>query len=218
MGAEAKPNIVIIGHGMGSWRSTQTALQKVGAEVVRAADPSIIAGADALVLPGVGAFPTAMQRLTHRGLIEPLNEFRASGKPILSICLGMQLLFEASSEHCEDSDPTEGLGWVEGYVEKWPTKDKHLNIGWTPVRWAEVSKLGKGLDSSQVAFYHLHGYVCRPADAQVATAITWIDPWYVSAVEQDNLYGVQFHPESSSVYPGLHLLKNFVDLCRNGEG
>ncbi len=219
MNKETKPpDIAIADRGMSNWRSVETALNYIGARAHRTDDIEEILAADGLVMPGVGAFPTGMRELRRRGLIEPINLFKELGKPILGICLGMQMFFESSSEQCDDGEFTEGLGWIEGEVNRlWPKQTDAPHIGWAPVNWLKGAWLGQGIANMRPpSFYHLHQHICQPRDGRVIAAFTQQAPAFVSAVQQDNLYGVQFHPEKSSTQ-GLQLLKNFVEVCSTDE-
>jgi glutamine amidotransferase len=211
------PTIAVINHGMGSWRSSQTALAYIGANAPHTYDRQEILAADGLVLPGVGAFPTAMTRLAERGLIETITDFKKLGKPILGICLGHQLLFEASEEH----EYTKGLGFIPGVVRKTPFYG--VNMGWRVVTATRETALSKDLPDRH--FYHMHALAAEPEDQSDVWAVS---PYAVTerrqekgtmvvgAVQRDNLYGVQFHPEKSS-HQGLQLLKNFVEVCGNNQ-
>jgi glutamine amidotransferase len=207
-----QPTIAVIDHGMGSWRSSQTALAYVGANTPHTYDRQEILSADGLVLPGVGAFPAAMKRFAERGLIETITDFKKLGKPILGICLGHQLLFEASEEH----EYTKGLGFIPGVVRETGTA---VNMGWRRVTFRGDEDLSEGLPDD--TFYHMHACAAVPDDDSVISAIS---PYalrresfhVVGAVRLDNIYGVQFHPEKSS-HQGLRLLKNFAELCSSNS-
>jgi glutamine amidotransferase len=199
--------ITIVNYGMGNLTSARMALEHVGAEVELTSDPERVAAAEALVLPGVGAFPKAMRELRARGLEEPLRERHAAGVPIIGICLGMQLLFESSSELGGEA----GLGFLGGSVEQLRTGPLKLpQIGWNEVAWRGDSPLSAGL-APRTAMYHVHSYAARPSDVTVVAGTAHYGEEFVSAVSQGNLFGVQFHPEKSSA-DGLALLRNFVRL------
>lgn len=209
---EEKPRIAVIDHGMGNWRSAQSGLEFVGADAPRTKDREEILSADGLVLPGVGAYPEAMRRIKQRDLIEPIKRFNALGKPILGICLGHQLLFEASDEH----EYTKGLGLLEGAVKS-VSPQGSLNLGWREVAYTREDKLIDSIAYNSM-FYHLHTHVAVPEDSSIILCGSRYQTpkdygIIVSGIQKDNLYGVQFHPESSGKHPGLTLLKNFVDIC-----
>jgi glutamine amidotransferase len=194
--------ITIVNYGMGNLTSARMALEHVGAEVELTSDPERVAAAEALVLPGVGAFPKAMRELRARGLEEPIREFKG---PLLGICLGMQLLFESSSEMGGET----GLGLLGGTVDRLATGSLKLpQIGWNEVAWRGGSALSDGLPP-RAAMYHVHSYAVRPTDPTVVAGTAHYGEEFVSAVSQGNLFGVQFHPEKSST-DGLRLLENFV--------
>jgi glutamine amidotransferase len=194
--------VALVDYGMGNRRSVEKALEHVGATVARTADPEEIRAADAVVVPGVGAFPEAMRRLHASGLDEVITERAESGTPVLGICLGMQLLFERSVEH----EGAQGLGLLAGDVTAL-TAPKLPHIGWNEVTIRNGSRLTEGL-GERAAFYHVHSFVCRASEEDVVGEGEYGER-FASIVERDNVAGVQFHPEKSS-RDGLHLLANFV--------
>ena len=198
--------IAIADYGMGNRRSVETALAHVGAESFITADHDAIRSADGVVLPGVGAFPEAMRNVRRLGLDEVLRERAASGAPVLGICLGLQLLFERSTEH----EGAAGLGLLAGDVT--PLRAPKLpHIGWNLVTFERASALTEGLGEA-AAFYHVHSLACRPSDpGDVVGRGEYGDP-FVSIAERGNVFGVQFHPEKSS-RDGLALLANFARMC-----
>jgi glutamine amidotransferase len=197
--------IALVDMGLGNRRSVEKALEHVGARPRITADHDEIRAADALVLPGVGAFPEGMRRLRAAGLDGLLRERAAAGVPLLGICLGMQLLFERSTEH----EGSAGLGLLAGDVTALRAP-RLPHIGWHEVAFARPSALTAGLGEA-AAFYHLHSFVARPADASdVAGRGDYGEP-FASIVERANVMGVQFHPEKSS-RDGLALLRNFARL------
>jgi glutamine amidotransferase len=197
--------IAIVNYGMGNLRSAQMALEHVGASVELTNDHDRIRAAEAVVLPGVGAFPKAMREIRRRGLDELIAERQSAGVPLLGICLGMQLLFESSSELGGDS----GLGLLPGTVEPLAAPGlKVPQIGWNEVVWTRTTPLSDGLPD-RTAMYHVHSYAPRPADPDIAIGTAEYGEEFVTAVGRGNVYGVQFHPEKSSEH-GLHLLRNFV--------
>jgi glutamine amidotransferase len=197
--------IAIVDYGMGNVTSARMALEHVGAQVELTDDPARIAAADGVVLPGVGAFPKAMQELRRRGLFEPVREYRG---PLLGICLGMQLLFDSSPE----LGGAEGLGLLRGEVTALHGEGlKVPQIGWNEVSWSDGAPLTNGLPE-RTAMYHVHSFAARPADDSMVIGWAEYGERFATAVARGNVYGVQFHPEKSSAH-GLALLRNFVRLA-----
>jgi imidazole glycerol-phosphate synthase subunit HisH len=194
--------IAIADYGMGNRRSVEKALAHVGAESIITADHDAIRAADAVILPGVGAFPEAMRNLERTGLGEVLRELT---QPLLGICLGMQLLFESSTEH----EGARGLGILPGTVTRLDGP-RLPHIGWNLVTFERSSILTEGLGES-AAFYHVHSFACRPADASDVVGTSEYGERFVSVVERGNVMGAQFHPEKSS-RDGLRMLRNFAAL------
>jgi imidazole glycerol-phosphate synthase subunit HisH len=195
--------IAIVDYGMGNKRSVEKALEHVGARPRITADHDELRAADAIVLPGVGAFPEAMRRLRASGLDELVRERAAAGVPLLGICLGMQLLFDASDEH----EGAAGLGLLGGACTALAAP-KLPHIGWNRVSLERPSGLTAGLGEA-AAFYHVHSFVCRPREDADVVGRGEYGERFASIVERDNVAGVQFHPEKSS-RDGLALLRNFV--------
>jgi glutamine amidotransferase len=199
--------VALVDYGMGNRRSVEKALEHVGARVARTADHDAIAGAGAIVLPGVGAFPEAMRRLAALELVELLRERAAAGVPVLGICLGMQLLFDSSEEH----EGAAGLGLLPGTVTRLDAPGlKVPHIGWNTVTFTRPSALTEGLGDA-AAFYHVHTYACRPDEESDVVGRGEYGERFVSIVERGNVMGAQFHPEKSSL-DGLALLRNFVGV------
>jgi imidazole glycerol-phosphate synthase subunit HisH len=197
--------VALVDYGMGNRRSVEKALEHVGARVARTADRDEIVAADAIVLPGVGAFPEAMRRLHALDLVDAIRERAAAGVPLLGICLGMQLLFDSSEEH----EGAAGLGLLPGTVTRLDAPGlKVPHIGWNTVTFTRPSALTVGLGEA-AAFYHVHTYACRPQDESDVVGRGEYGERFVSIVERDNVMGVQFHPEKSSL-DGLALLRNFA--------
>jgi glutamine amidotransferase len=199
--------IVILDYGMGNLRSVEKALEHVGARAIISADAAVVREADGVVLPGVGAFPRAMERIGEAGLDELIAERRDAGVPILGICLGLQLLFESSTE----LGGARGLGLLEGEVtgiEAGGLKVPH--IGWSPVRWERESRLTAGIES-ETPFYFVHSFAPRPGPGEMLGSAAHGER-FACAAERDNVFGVQFHPEKSSA-AGLRLLANFAVVC-----
>lgn len=213
--------IVIVDYGRGNLRSVHKGFVHAGSpDIVVSSDPHVIAAADGLVIPGVGAFPDAMDHLRASGLIEPLRKRIEEGVPTLGICLGMQLMFTSSDEHGSH----EGLGLLGGNVAPIEPSDKLKipHMGWNTVRFPAGKRLegGGGLFRSiddETAFYFVHGYHCVPADESIVTGVVDYGSPLVCAVQHENLYAVQFHPEKSSA-KGLHLLNNFARIVEHSQG
>ncbi len=200
-------SICILDYGMGNLRSVEKALEHVGAKATIASDAETVRAADGLILPGVGAFPRAMQGIRGLGLDELVAECHGAGTPILGICLGLQLLFDSTTE----LGGAEGLGLLSGPVDGLEAPGlKVPHIGWSPVRWERESRLTAGIES-ETPFYHVHSFAPRPqADELLGTAV--YGSRFASVAERDNVFGVQFHPEKSSA-AGLRLLSNFAGIC-----
>jgi glutamine amidotransferase len=195
--------IGICDYGMGNRGSVVKAFERVGADVRMTDDLSVLEKADALVVPGVGAFPQAMDELRARRLDTLVQRRAGEGVPVLGICLGMQLLFESSDEH----DGAAGLGLLPGTV-RYLRAPKLPHIGWNLVQWERDSPLNAGLDGPR-AFYHVHS-LAPETDA----VLGWGEygERFATVVGRDNVFGVQFHPEKSSA-DGLALLENFTRLA-----
>ena len=197
--------IAIVNYGMGNLRSAQMALEHVGATVEVTSDHDLIRSAEAIVLPGVGAFPKAMDAIARLGLDTLIAERHEADVPILGICLGMQLLFESSSE----LGGAAGLGLLPGTVEPLDARGlKVPQIGWNEVAWRRSTPLNHGLPQRS-AMYHVHSFAPRPADPGMMIGSATYGTEFATAVARGRLFGVQFHPEKSSEH-GLHLLRNFV--------
>ncbi len=200
--------IAILDYGMGNLRSVEKALERVGAEAELISDPGVAAGADGLVLPGVGAFPKAMERIERLGLDDVIADRLAAGVPVLGICLGFQLLFESSTE----LGGARGLGLLGGEVKALDAPGLKLpHIGWEPMRIERESELTEGI-AADTPFYFVHTFAPRPVDASVVIGTAEHGERFAAAIAKPPLYGVQFHPEKSSA-AGLRLLGNFAALC-----
>ncbi len=201
--------VAVVDYGMGNLRSVAKALEVVGfPEVSVTSSKEDILSSDAVVFPGQGAFRKAMENLKSLGLIEVLKEVILSQKPFFGICLGLQLLFERSHEH----GITPGLGILPGEVRLLPTSVKLPHIGWNQVRIVKNSRLFSGIEDGEY-FYFVHSYRVVPRDESVISSFTDYGTDFVSAIEKDNLWAVQFHPEKSQK-KGLALLKNFLELVK----
>jgi glutamine amidotransferase len=195
--------IAIVDYGMGNRRSVEKALEHVGAAPRLTADHNTIGAAEGIVLPGVGAFPEAMRRLRATGTDELIRERAGDGVPILGLCLGMQLLFDASDEH----EGSTGLGLLPGRVTAL-NAPRIPHIGWNLVSFERPSPLTEGLGEA-AAFYHVHSLAPEPDNDHDVVGRGEYGERFVSIVERGNVMGVQFHPEKSS-RDGLALLRNFA--------
>ncbi len=199
--------IAVLNYGMGNLRSVAKALEHVGVEAEVTAEPEAAHLADGIILPGVGAFPKAMEQIRDRGLDKLVEDRAGAGAPVLGICLGLQLLFSSSTE----LGGSAGLGLLEGEVTELGSGElKVPHIGWSPVEWEQVSPLLLGIDPS-TPFYFVHSFAVRARPGEVIGTAAYGER-FACAIQRDNLYGVQFHPEKSSS-AGLALLANFARIC-----
>ena len=205
----ARPRILVVDYGAGNLVSIDQALTTVGAEVILARDSEALRGADAVIVPGVGAAQPAMARLDSRGLTEPIRAWLAADRPFLGICLGLQLLFDGS-----DEDGAMTLGVVPGRTVRIEHAPTLPHIGWNQVERTRAHPLFDGI-ADGADFYFVHSYVGVPdaAAGDVVLATTDHGGPFTSALARGSLLGVQFHPERSG-RDGLRLLSNFVDLVR----
>jgi len=203
--------IAIIDYDAGNIKSVEKALQFLGQEVVITSDRETIMNADKAILPGVGAFGDAMNKLRERGLEEVIHDFVDTGKPFLGICLGLQLIFEKS----EESPEARGLGLLKGTITKIPTEvngvsQKVPQIGWNNIVVNPDSKLLAGLGETPYVYF-VHSYYLKAENSDEVAATTEYGVKIDCAVEKGNVMATQFHPEKSSEV-GLKILTNFVNL------
>ena len=224
--------IALIDYGISNLRSVQKACEQLGVEVTLAGTPAQLAQAERLILPGVGAFRAGMDGLRVRGLIEPIQQAVCTGKPLLGICLGMQLLFDASAELGD----TAGLGLLPGQVTKIKMQDaggtrqetshsslvthhsslvtrhalKIPHMGWNQLDLVRNHPLVRGLETGTYAYF-VHSYAVYPEDNRIVIATTDYGGPFASIVGRGPLCGVQFHPEKSQAV-GLRLLQNFLEM------
>jgi imidazole glycerol-phosphate synthase subunit HisH len=196
--------IAILDYGMGNLRSVAKALEHVGAAPVLTHDHARARQASAIVLPGVGAMPKAMEQVRRLGLDELLRERVEAGVPILGLCMGMQLLFDSTEEH----GGAEGIGLLKGRVVRL-NAPRVPQIGWNPVSWRRRTKLNDGLPDP-CAFYHANSYAPEALEEDVLGTADYGGE-FVSVVERRPVYGLQSHPEKSGP-DGLRLLRNFVSV------
>jgi glutamine amidotransferase len=204
--------VAILDYGMGNLRSVEKALERVGAQAEITSDAAAAESADGVILPGVGAFPKAMERVGELGLDELIAGRIDAGAPVLGICLGMQLLFDSTTEN----EGARGLGLMEGPVGPLSANGyKVPHIGWSPVRWERSSSLTEGLKEEE-PFYFVHSFAPRPERDEDVLGTAAYGERFACAVERPPLYGAQFHPEKSST-AGLRLLENFARICDSPE-
>ncbi len=204
--------IAVIDYGIGNVRSVLNAFEFIGAKPVLTRDSAKLASADGLVLPGVGAFGEGMRRLDRYGLRESLTMLVDTGKPLLGICLGFQMLMRSSTEQGQH----EGLGLIDQEVVCLPVEARLPHIGWSRVKAATDTsaplKLLAGLDNELFYFVHSFGVV-KPLQPIVAGFTYYAGCEIVAVIESGSVFGTQFHPEKSGE-AGLQMLRNFWDLCR----
>ena len=206
------PPTIIVDYGLGNLGSVARAVRHLGAEPLITSDADAIRDAERLILPGVGAFGTAMANLRERGLIEPLRAYAASGRPLIGLCLGMQLFMEESDE----GGHHQGLGLIRGKVTRLsesPDRSYKIpHIGWSGLEPGARPWTGSALDGLKAldALYFVHSYYAIPADAGDALAYTtYGDCRYCSVIARGNVLGCQAHPEKSGDV-GLKILRNFL--------
>lgn len=201
--------IAIIDYGVGNLFSLQSSLHAVGAEVVVTADEAELRRADKILLPGVGAFEDAARKLRESGLAELVKELAGAGKPLLGICLGMQLLFDKSYEYGEH----EGLGLIPGTVRPIagavPAELKIPHIGWNALHFTKESPLFSGIREGDCVYFVHSYYAVDCGDSVIATAEYGAE--LTAAVQRGNVFGCQFHPEKSGSV-GLNILRAFAQL------
>jgi imidazole glycerol-phosphate synthase subunit HisH len=200
--------VAILDYGMGNLRSVGKALEHVGADPVLTSNHARVRDADAIVLPGVGAMPTAMTRVRQLKLDTLLRERVEASVPVIGLCMGMQLLFDSTTE----LGGAEGISLLRGPVEALDAPGlKVPQIGWNPVSWRRQVPLNEGLPAP-CAFYHANSFAPWPADPDAVLGTADYGSEFVSVVEQAPVYGLQSHPEKSGP-DGLRLLANFVSLA-----
>ena len=200
--------IAIIDYDAGNIRSVENALIALGEEVVITRDPEILLQAEKVILPGVGAFGDAMEKLDAYGLVDVIHQIVEKKIPFLGICLGLQLLFESSDE----TPGVEGLGILKGKIVAIP-HDKGLKIphmGWNSLHLEHDGRLFRGIEENAYVYF-VHSYYLQAEEKEIVKASTEYSTHIHASVEQGNIFACQFHPEKSSDV-GLHILKNFVEL------
>lgn len=197
--------IAIIDYGMGNLHSVSKAVERLGFDFIITADPAAILAADGAILPGVGAFGDAMDNLRETGMDEVTKQFIATGKPLLGICLGMQLLFSESEEYGNH----QGLNLLPGRVVRFQGDYKVPHMGWNKLSFRQSSPLFEGLEEGHV--YFVHSYHVKPELASDLLATVDYHQQVTAIVGRKNVYGMQFHPEKSGDL-GMQLLGNFLKL------
>lgn len=208
--------IVVVNYGLGNLRSVGNALRAIGANADISHDEQTVMQADGLVIPGVGAFPQGMANLVESGLVGVLRKYIDSGRPVLGICLGMQLLFERGTEY----QMTQGLNLITGSVEIIPVKPEEgrlPHIAWSTIKPTEMGRqtMFAGMPDKEMRFYFVHSYAATREQARdIGATVDYMGHEIVAAVQKKNVWGTQFHPEKSGP-SGLHVLRNFIS---NAEG
>ena len=198
--------VAIIDYGVGNLRSVEKAFAATGCTAIVSSEKSVLLNAERLVLPGVGAFGACMSALIERGFDELVRERWAAGTPLLGICVGMQLLFEESAEF----GAKRGLGFLAGRVRRFAEDLVVPHVGWNQIHQRVSHPLFAGIEDAAF-FYFVHSYYCEPAKLETVLGETVYGVTYASVVAQNNVCGVQFHPEKSQT-AGLRLLANFANL------
>jgi imidazole glycerol-phosphate synthase subunit HisH len=198
------PSIVIVDYGAGNLRSVARAVAHAGCEPNVTADPGEVVRADAVILPGVGAAADTMRNLNERGLVEPVREYIASGRPFFGVCMGQQALLAVSEEGGEH----ECLGVIPGRVKKLPAGQKVPHMGWNNVRQTARHPIFDGIPDGAF-FYFVHSYYPEPENAEVVIGETEYGVTFASVLARDNVVATQFHPEKSGEN-GLRMYANFL--------
>lgn len=205
--------IAIIDYDAGNIKSVEKALLALGEEVIVTSDARQILEADGVILPGVGAFGDAMEKLKDYGLVEVIHQVVEKKTPFLGICLGLQLLFESS----EESPGVKGLGILEGQIVRIPDGEgiKVPHIGWNSLTYPNKGRLFEGIAENSYVYF-VHSYYLRAKEESIVTAATEYGTYIHASVEKDNVFACQFHPEKSSDV-GLTILKNFIQITKEGK-
>lgn len=200
--------IAIIDYDAGNIKSVEKALQSLGQEVIITRDEDVLLSADKVILPGVGAFGDAMERLNEYGLVNVIKKIVDKKTPFLGICLGLQLLFDSS----EEAPGVRGLGILPGKIVRFPAECglKIPQIGWNSLSQPNKGRLFKGIDDGEFVYF-VHSYYLIADDMSDVVATTEYGVTVHASVERDNVFACQFHPEKSSDV-GLRILRNFIDL------
>ena len=202
--------VAIIDYDAGNIKSVEKAIQFLGEEVIITRNPDEILGASRVILPGVGAFGDAMEKLHNYGLVPVIQEVVKRKIPFLGICLGLQLLFERS----EESPGVEGLGILQGEIKRIPDKDelKIPHIGWNSLKYPNSGRLYEGISEDSYVYF-VHSYYLEAKEPEIVMASTEYGTYIHASVEKDNVFACQFHPEKSSTV-GLKILENFLKISK----
>lgn len=202
--------IAIIDYDAGNVKSVEKALEFLGEEAVLTRDPEVLLKAEKVILPGVGAFGDAMEKLHGYGLVTVIRKIVEKGTPFLGICLGLQLLFESS----EESPGVEGLGVLKGHIVRIPDGEglKVPHIGWNSLTYPNQGRLYKGIPENSYVYF-VHSYYLQAQEPEIVVAETEYGVQIQASVEKGNVFACQFHPEKSSGV-GMTILKNFIELDR----
>ena len=201
--------VAIVDYQAGNLRSVQKALERSGASAVITSDPEEISRAAGMVFPGQGANDSSMRHLKARGLVGPIKDFIAGGRPFLGVCLGLQLLLDGSDEGVEP-----GLGILSGWSRRLPAGLKVPHMGWNQVELRQSHPVLEGVPTGS-HFYFVHSYYADPESTSLTVGATSYGVEFCSAVAWDNVVAVQFHPEKSGAV-GLRIYRNFVQLVESG--
>lgn len=203
--------IAIIDYDAGNIKSVEKALQYLGEETVITRDAATILNADGVILPGVGAFGDAMEKLNSYGLVSVIRECVERKIPFLGVCLGLQLMFESS----EESPGVEGLSLLKGKIVRIPSDGvKVPHIGWNSLKFPNEGKLFKGLEEDTYVYF-VHSYFLQAEEEDIVKATTEYGTLIHASVEKDNVFACQFHPEKSSE-AGMQILRNFIEVTKEG--
>ncbi len=198
---------VIVDYGMGNLRSVEKAVAAVGGDPVASGDPEVVRRAPRLILPGVGACGDAMNNLRNQGLLDAIQESAGSGRPLLGLCLGLQLLFDESEEFGKHR----GLGIIPGRVRRFAIPGLHVpHVGWNQIQEVKSDPLLEGVPEGAY-FYFVHSYFVEPVDRGDQLAGTEYGHFFCSIARRGKVWGAQFHPEKSQAM-GKRLLSNFVRI------
>lgn len=202
--------IAIIDYDAGNIKSVTKAFQYLGEEVLLSSNPAVLRSAEGVILPGVGAFGEAMQKLRESGLTDAVKDIALGNTPFLGICLGMQLLFEGS----EESPGVEGLGILPGRIVRFPSDNglKIPHVGWNSLTYPSKGRLFEGISENSYVYF-VHSYYVRAAEPEIVVAASEYGVNFHASVEKGNVFGCQFHPEKSSD-TGLTILRNFIAVTK----
>ena len=205
--------VAIIDYDAGNIKSVQKAIESLGEEAIVTRDPEVILNAPRVILPGVGAFGDAMEKLHNYGLVDVIHEVVKRNIPFLGICLGLQLLFERSDE----TPGVEGLGILKGEIKRIPDTEglKIPHIGWNSLKYPNSGRLYEGIPEESYVYF-VHSYYLEARDEKMVVATTEYGTTIHASVEQGNVFACQFHPEKSSSV-GLKILDNFLKISKEDE-